>query len=150
MHCIKLIGLFCTIFFAIFLTANVVAQQTTPDETDTNTPAESRFLSNIRQLTYDGKRAGEGYFSEDGNALIFQSEREPDNPFYQIYLLNLLTGDTQRVSPVSGKQLVPSSDRGPMRCLRLDTPRRFCESKTGRRIAIPGIWTRASLQLGLR
>ena len=28
MRCIKLIGLFCTIFFAIFLTANVVAQQT--------------------------------------------------------------------------------------------------------------------------
>ena len=103
MRCIKLIGLFCTIFFAIFLTANVVAQQTTPDETDTNTPAESRFLSNIRQLTYDGKRAGEGYFSEDGSALIFQSEREPDNPFYQIYLLNLLTGDTHRVSTGIGK-----------------------------------------------
>ena len=103
MRCIKLIGLFCTIFFAIFLTANVVAQQTTPDETDTNTPAKSRFLSNIRQLTYDGKRAGEGYFSEDGSALIFQSEREPDNPFYQIYLLNLLTGDTHRVSTGIGK-----------------------------------------------
>ncbi|MDE0015028.1 MAG: M28 family peptidase [Candidatus Poribacteria bacterium] len=103
MRCIKLIGLFCTIFFTIFLTINVVAQQTTPDETHTNTPAESRFLSNIRQLTYDGKRAGEGYFSEDGNALIFQSEREPDNPFYQIYLLNLLTGDTHRVSTGIGK-----------------------------------------------
>lgn len=103
MRCIKLIGLFCTIFFTIFLTTSVVAQQTTPDETDTNTPAESRFLSNIRQLTYDGKRAGEGYFSEDGNALIFQSEREPDNPFYQIYLLNLLTGDTHRVSTGIGK-----------------------------------------------
>ncbi len=103
MRCIKLIGLFCTIFFAIFLTSDVVAQQTTPDETGTNTPAESRFLSNIRQLTYDGKRAGEGYFSEDGNALIFQSEREPDNPFYQIYLLNLLTGDTHRVSTGIGK-----------------------------------------------
>ena len=64
---------------------------------------ESQFLSDIRQLTYDGKRAGEGYFSEDGNALIFQSEREPDNPFYQIYLLNLLTGDTHRVSPGVGK-----------------------------------------------
>lgn len=103
MRCIKLMGLFCTIFFTIFLTSDVVAQQTTPDETETNTPAESRFLSNIRQLTYDGKRAGEGYFSEDGNALIFQSEREPDNPFYQIYLLNLLTGDTHRVSTGIGK-----------------------------------------------
>ena len=103
MRCIKLIGLFCTIFFPIFVTDDVVAQQTTPNETDANAAEESRFLSNIRQLTYDGKRAGEGYFSEDGNALIFQSEREPDNPFYQIYLLNLLTGDTHRVSTGIGK-----------------------------------------------
>ena len=103
MRCIRLIGLFCTMFFAIFLTDDVVAQQTTPDETETNAGDESRFLSNIRQLTYDGKRAGEGYFSEDGNALIFQSERESDNPFYQIYLLNLLTGDTHRVSTGIGK-----------------------------------------------
>ena len=44
-----------------------------------------------------------GYFSEDGNALIFQSEREPDNPFYQIYFLDLLTGDTHRVSTGIGK-----------------------------------------------
>lgn len=64
---------------------------------------ESEFLENIRQLTYDGKRAGEGYFSDDGNSLIFQSEREPENPFYQIYLLNLITGDTHRVSSGVGK-----------------------------------------------
>ncbi len=104
MRCVKLIGLFCTIFFAIFVANSAVAQRTTPEETEANNPVEeTRFLSNIRQLTYDGKRAGEGYFSEDGNALIFQSEREPDNPFYQIYLLNLLTGDTHRVSTGIGK-----------------------------------------------
>ena len=103
MRCIKLIGLLCAIFFAIFLTGDVVAQHTTSNEIETNAVEESQFLSNIRQLTYDGKRAGEGYFSEDGNALIFQSERESDNPFYQIYLLNLLTGDTHRVSPGIGK-----------------------------------------------
>ena len=103
MRYIKLIWMCYAIFFTIFLTSDVVAQRTTPDETETNAPAESRFLSNIRQLTYDGKRAGEGYFSEDGNALIFQSEREPENPFYQIYLLNLLTGDTHRVSTGIGK-----------------------------------------------
>ena len=103
MRCLKSMGLFCAIFFAVFLTGDVVAQHTTPNETETNFAEESQFLSNTRQLTYDGKRAGEGYFSEDGNALIFQSEREPDNPFYQIYLLNLLTGDTHRVSPGIGK-----------------------------------------------
>ena len=100
---INLTRLFCTICFAIFLTSNVIAQHSTQDETDAGAAEESQFLSNIRQLTYDGKRAGEGYFSEDGNALIFQSERQQDNPFYQIYLLNLLTGDTHRVSTGIGK-----------------------------------------------
>ena len=66
-------------------------------------PAEAQFLSHVRQLTYEGRRSGEGYFSPDGRALIFQSEREPDNPFYQIYLLDLETGDNHRVSPGVGK-----------------------------------------------
>ena len=64
---------------------------------------ESRFLSRIRRLTVEGKRAGEGYFSPDGKEMVFQSEREPGNPFFQIYLLSLETGDTRRVSPGQGK-----------------------------------------------
>jgi Tol biopolymer transport system component len=54
-------------------------------------------------LTFDGRRAGEGYFSPDGTKLVFQSEREAGNPFYQIYLLDLTTGDTRRISPGTGK-----------------------------------------------
>jgi Tol biopolymer transport system component len=69
----------------------------------TNTPGEQQFLSNIRQLVFEGRRSGEGYFSPDGNALIFQSEREPTNPFYQIYILNFSSGDVNRVSPGMGK-----------------------------------------------
>ena len=53
---------------------------------------EARFLSRVRQLTFEGRRSGEGYFSSDGQALIFQSEREPNNPFYQIYFLDLVEG----------------------------------------------------------
>jgi Tol biopolymer transport system component len=68
---------------------------------DTN--AERDFLSRIRRLTVEGKRAGEGYWSPDGQRLVFQSEREPDNPFYQIYTLDLTTGDTRRISPGTGK-----------------------------------------------
>jgi Tol biopolymer transport system component len=64
---------------------------------------EHRFLSNVRQLTFEGKRAGEGYFSADGSKMIFQSEREEGNPFYQIYLMDLETGDQERVSPGVGK-----------------------------------------------
>ncbi|PYK60661.1 MAG: peptidase M28 [Verrucomicrobia bacterium] len=70
---------------------------------ETNAPGEAQFLSQIRQLTFEGRRSGEGYFSPDGRALVFQSEREPGNPFYQIYLLDLETGDSHRVSPGSGK-----------------------------------------------
>ncbi|MEO8082485.1 MAG: hypothetical protein ABI780_01550 [Ardenticatenales bacterium] len=35
--------------------------------------------------------------------MIFQSEREPGNPFYQIYTLDLETGESRRVSPGWGK-----------------------------------------------
>src|SRR5436190_4814156 len=64
---------------------------------------ESQFLTNVRQLIFEGKRSGEGYFSPDGKALIFQSEREAENPFYQIYILDLTSGETHRVSPGIGK-----------------------------------------------
>jgi Tol biopolymer transport system component len=71
--------------------------------THTASYGERDFLSRIRRLTVEGKRAGEGYWSPDGNRLVFQSEREPGNPFYQIYTLDLTTGDTKRVSPGLGK-----------------------------------------------
>jgi Tol biopolymer transport system component len=64
---------------------------------------EREFLSRIRRLTVEGRRAGEGYWSADGKRLVFQSEREPGNPFYQIYVLDLTTGDTKRISPGLGK-----------------------------------------------
>src|SRR5687767_8429998 len=64
---------------------------------------ERDFLSRIRRLTVDGRRAGEGYWGPDGKTLVFQSEREPGNPFYQIYLMDLASGDTTRVSPGHGK-----------------------------------------------
>ncbi|MEY5025662.1 MAG: hypothetical protein RLZZ244_1190 [Verrucomicrobiota bacterium] len=64
---------------------------------------EARFLSQSRQLTLEGARSGEGYFRSDGKALLFQSERDPANPFYQIFWMDLATGDTRRVSPGQGK-----------------------------------------------
>ena len=64
---------------------------------------ERDFLTRIRRLTVEGRRAGEGYWSPDGRRLVFQSEREPGNPFYQIYVLDLGTGDTKRISPGVGK-----------------------------------------------
>lgn len=65
--------------------------------------ADTALVGNARQLTFDGKRAGEGYFSADGTKMVFQSEREEGNPFYQIYLMDLETGDQERISPGMGK-----------------------------------------------
>ena len=64
---------------------------------------ERDFLSRIRRLTVEGRRAGEGYWSPDGKRLVFQSERDPANPFYQIYTLDLTSGDVARLSPGTGK-----------------------------------------------
>lgn len=68
------------------------------------TPYQERdFLSRVRRLTVEGRRAGEGYWSPDGKRLVFQSEREAGNPFYQIYVLDMTSGDTKRISPGTGK-----------------------------------------------
>src|SRR6516164_8178255 len=65
--------------------------------------AEAQHLNNIRQVTRDFVRAGEGYFSPDGKKIIFQAEEKGDNPFYQIFVMDLDTGATRRVSPGVGK-----------------------------------------------
>jgi Tol biopolymer transport system component len=65
--------------------------------------AEAALVTQVRQLTFEGRRAGEGYFSRDARQMVFQSEREPGNPFYQIYRMDLETGDIQRISPGYGK-----------------------------------------------
>jgi TolB protein len=65
---------------------------------------EAAHLKNIRQLTFDFARAGEGYFSPDGKTIIFQAEEKgTGNPFYQIFTMDLATGRTHRVSPGVGK-----------------------------------------------
>ena len=64
---------------------------------------ENNLMQNAKQLTFSGKRSGEGYFSNDGQLMAFQSERSEDNPFYQIYVMDLETRESQRVSPGYGK-----------------------------------------------
>jgi Tol biopolymer transport system component len=64
---------------------------------------ERDYLSRVRRLTVEGRRAGEGYWSPDGTRLVFQSERDPANPFYQIHVLDFATGETKRISPGLGK-----------------------------------------------
>jgi Tol biopolymer transport system component len=86
----------CTAAFLLFaLIFNSAAQDDASNE--------KTLLKNSRQLIYEGARSGEGYFSASGQQLIFQSEREEGNPFYQIYMLDFETGDIHRVSPGTGK-----------------------------------------------
>ena len=55
------------------------------------------IIQNARQLTFEGARSGEGYFSQSGNKLVFQSENHLATPFYQIYLLDLKSGESKIV-----------------------------------------------------
>jgi TolB protein len=65
---------------------------------------EAEHLKNIRQLTKDFVRAGEGYFSPDMKQIIFQAEeKDTGNPFYQIFVMGLETGNYRRVSPGIGR-----------------------------------------------
>jgi Tol biopolymer transport system component len=64
---------------------------------------EALHLRSIRQVTKDFVRAGEGYFSPDGKKIIFQAEEKGDNPFYQMFVMDLGSGAVRRVSPGVGK-----------------------------------------------
>ncbi len=96
--------------FAVLLAAGLSACSTGSStdprslSLDAAEPAGRAFLlSNIRQLTFEGRRSKEGYFSADGGRLVFQSERDLGNPFYQTYILDLTSGRAARVSPGVGR-----------------------------------------------
>jgi hypothetical protein len=91
-----------TLILAASLTAqhpSAPASQTTALPADEVARLEARHLTNIRQVTYGLARAGEGYLSPDGRAIIFQAvphsapsifhQPKPDEDGYQIYLGSL-------------------------------------------------------------
>ena len=73
---------------------------------------EARHLKEIRQITYGLARAGEGYFSPDGQSIIFQAvpnvppsifhKPKPDEDAYQIFL-GALKSDTPAKLVSTGK-----------------------------------------------
>ena len=107
-------------FFISFFAACSLAALAT-EAADISPASESRYISNPRQLIYDGKRSGEGYFRSDGKRLVFQAEREEGNPFYQIYVLDFLSGDIVRVSPGVGKTTCAFFQPGTTRLLFAST-----------------------------
>ncbi len=91
---------------ALWAFAGPESQKTTSGSSEVrfrNFDKDPGLIQNSRQLTFQGPRSGEGYFSADGKKMVFQSERMDGNPFYQIYLMDLQTGETNLVSTGSGK-----------------------------------------------
>ncbi|MCA9266473.1 MAG: PD40 domain-containing protein, partial [Planctomycetales bacterium] len=103
--CVGTTWLWLTILLPVlFLTRPCRAEESeNATENATEQAQEAQLLSHVRQLTFAGRRTGEGYFSADGQSIVFQSERDPQNPFYQIFRMDLELGDTERISPGIGK-----------------------------------------------
>jgi Tol biopolymer transport system component len=102
-HLILTISSFITLF--VFFNSMAYSPETTKTENilEKITEFNEKLISNSRQLTFEGAKAGEGYFSADGKKMIFQSERHEGNPFYQMFILDLINGKVDRVSPGKGK-----------------------------------------------
>ncbi|MGZ3749596.1 MAG: M28 family peptidase, partial [Pseudobdellovibrionaceae bacterium] len=82
-------------------TAPAPSEATSPEKSFIDKP--NTLVTMARQLTFEGPKSGEGYFSADGKKMIFQSERYPGNPFYQMYVMDLGTGKTDLISSGKGK-----------------------------------------------
>lgn len=59
-----------------------------PREVVTDSPKEAEHLGNLRQISFGLPRAGEGYFSPDGEWIVYQAY-PVGYPFYQIYVQKL-------------------------------------------------------------
>lgn len=75
--------------------------------------AREAHLRNVRQLTSGGENA-EGYFSFDGERLVYQASKEPGS-CDQIYTMDLETGESRMVSTGEGRTtcsyFYPGGDR---------------------------------------
>ncbi len=93
---------------------------------------EAAHLTNVRQVTSGLARAGEGYFSPDGRAIIFQAvpytapsifhHPRPDEDGYQIYMGTLAEdAPLKMVSTGKGRCTCPFFDPGGKRILYAST-----------------------------
>ena len=78
--------------------------------------AESKFLSNARQITALQEKAGEGYFSPDGKTIIYQAV-PLGYPFYQIYTQPApVAGDAAKPKDAASLPRLVSTGRGRTTC----------------------------------
>ena len=67
-----------------------------------NTTA-TNLITEDYQLSDKEVRVGEAYYRADMKWMVYQAEVSERNPFYQIYLKDLVSGKVQQVSPGDGK-----------------------------------------------
>ncbi|MBL7542374.1 MAG: M28 family peptidase [Bdellovibrionaceae bacterium] len=99
LYCLALFSLLSVVFFP---ESSLVAPNPNASK-DQIRELGVELYSGQRQITFDGPKSGEGYFSADGTKMILQSERHGNNPFYQMYIMDLKSGQITRVSPGNGK-----------------------------------------------
>ncbi len=87
---------------ALMLTSTAFAQGRGAASSESVEKLESKHLSSIRQVTLGLPRAGEGYFSPDGEWIVYQAY-PVGYPFYQIYVQRLDERVPRRVSPGRGR-----------------------------------------------
>lgn len=76
--------------------------------------SEKVLLKNPRPLTLEEYKAGESYPGWGGDWLVYQAQKTPKNPFYQIILWDLSQGRKVTVTPEFVKATCswPQADRG--------------------------------------
>ena len=89
--------------FCIAVTCTaVLVLAISPRNSGAQDSVEPTFLSNVRQVTSGFEKAGEGYFSPDGEAIVYQAIKA-DYPFYQIYTQPLEGGEPKLISTGRGR-----------------------------------------------
>ncbi len=94
------------LWYALFLAACGASPQAMATAKSSDKRAEP-LLSEMRQLTFAGRRASTSAFRGDGSQLLFQSEREPNAPTLSLYWMDLKSGETRRL-PAEVGRLHPS------------------------------------------
>ena len=90
--------------FRIALVATLLFAQTA-------TYQERDFLTRVRRLTVDGKRAGEGYWSPDGKRLVFVSARHAgrdEDDARDVWVVDATGGDLQKLTDTGGPVALPA------------------------------------------
>ncbi len=84
------------------LTALLFVAVSVPRPLAAQESVESKYLSNIRQVTTGFEKAGEGYFSPDAKTIVYQAV-QPQYPFYQIFTQPLDGGTPKMISTGRGR-----------------------------------------------